>query len=119
MHEKRQWRERHPIHDKYLNLKNHAKRRKIPFNITLAEFTQWCEKTGYHEKCGQASNSLTVDRIDSAGPYSLGNIQPMSHAENSWKKSETYANGKAPPCCAKWETHPEDCQCEDCINPFG
>lgn len=83
---KRKWREKNPIHDAFLNLKHHAKQRRIGFELTLEEFTKFCHETNYHENKGRKNESTTVDRIDPNGPYSISNIRPLSHLENSTRR---------------------------------
>lgn len=46
------WREKNPVHDAYLNLKSNAKRRGKYFDLTLAQFKQFCVKTKYMKKKG-------------------------------------------------------------------
>lgn len=68
----------------YFNhLRGNAKRRGKEFNLTLNEFKQFCNETGYLEKKGKDKNSMTIDRIDSKKGYSINNIRILSHYENS------------------------------------
>lgn len=67
-----------------LNMLRHsARKRKLPFTITLAEFEKFCAETGYLEKRGNKPDDLTIDRIDWNKGYSIGNLQVKTHAENS------------------------------------
>lgn len=67
-----------------LNMLRHsARKRKLPFTLTIAEFRQFCAETGYLEKRGNKPDSLTIDRKDHNEGYHLWNIQVMTHAENS------------------------------------
>ena len=75
-------------HETYtLNLlRGAARRRGIPFEITLEEWRHWCRATGYLELKGREPHSMTVDRIDPRRGYSLDNIRTLSHAENSARR---------------------------------
>ena len=64
-------------------IRSGARRRKLPFTLTVQEFKDWCLKTGYLEKKGNQPHSLTIDRIDWNEGYHIWNIQPLTHAENS------------------------------------
>jgi len=67
-----------------LNMLRHsAKKRKLPFTITKAEFAEFCAKTGYLEKRGNKEDSLTLDRIDRDEGYHITNLRVLTHAENS------------------------------------
>ena len=67
-----------------LNMLRHsARKRNLPFTLTLAEFKEFCAKTGYLERRGNKPDSLTVDRIDNNRGYTLDNIRAITHAENT------------------------------------
>ena len=75
--------ERHPETYALNALRSHARRRKVPFSLTLAEFREFCEKTGYLEERGLEPWSATVGRINHDEGYHLWNIRVESHAKNS------------------------------------
>jgi len=67
-----------------LNMLRHsARKRKLPFSLTIAEFKAFCLKTGYLERRGNKPGDLTIDRIDCNDGYHIGNIRVLTHAENS------------------------------------
>jgi len=67
-----------------LNMLRHsARKRKLPFSLTIAEFKAFCLKTGYLERRGNKPGDLTIDRIDWNDGYHIGNIRVLTHAENS------------------------------------
>lgn len=67
-----------------LNMLRHsARKRNLPFTLTVASFKKWCEETGYLEKRGNKPGDLTVDRIDHNEGYHIWNIQTLTHEENS------------------------------------
>ena len=45
-------------------LRQSARRRKLPFTITLAEFKVFCARTDYLARRGNQPGNLTVDRVD-------------------------------------------------------
>lgn len=79
---------RNPLDYAYRNLKASAVKRGIGFELTLEEFAEFCEKHGYLEKRGKQPESLTIDRRDTKGPYSKGNIRPMTYHDNVSHKFE-------------------------------
>ncbi len=67
-----------------LNMLRHsARKRKLPFTLTVKEFEQFCLETGYLELRGKKADDLTIDRKDWDEGYHIWNIQVMTHAENS------------------------------------
>lgn len=92
------WREAHPTAHAFRNLKGSAKRRKIPFKLTLEEFTEWSDQTGYVKNKGKLHpNDSTVDRINSSGAYQIGNIRIMTHHENCSRKNKPDADSVIEP----------------------
>ena len=59
-----------------------ARKRKIGFELTFEEFTEFDRKTSYVEHIGREPDSLTMDRINPAGPYSPDNIRILTHRQN-------------------------------------
>ena len=78
----RRLKERHPATYILNVMRGRARQRKIPWTITLAEFKEFCQRTGYVEKRGCEDESLTVDRIDHDKGYHIWNIQVLSFIEN-------------------------------------
>lgn len=66
-------------------LKQNARRRNKPFKLTIRQFREFCRSTNYLENRGKNKSSATVDRIDPAKGYEVGNIQVMSLSDNSSK----------------------------------
>ncbi len=60
-----------------------ARRRKLPFSLTLAQFQQFCAETGYIELRGTQRDSLTIDRINHEEGYHIWNIKVATHIDNS------------------------------------
>jgi hypothetical protein len=78
-------RERHPATYVLNAIRNRARKRKLPFSITLSEFKDWCQRTGYLERRGRKGDSLSIGRIDHDLGYSIGNIQTEPYLENCVK----------------------------------
>ena len=67
-----------------LNMLRHsARKRKLPFTLTVAQFKKFCEETGYLESRGNKPGSMTIDRIDWDEGYHIWNLQVLTHEENS------------------------------------
>jgi hypothetical protein len=79
----RRLKEKHP-HTYVLNMLRHsARKRNLPFTLTLAEFKEFCDRTGYLTLRGHGKGYYTVDRIDSNRGYHADNIQMLEFLENS------------------------------------
>jgi len=67
-----------------LNMLRHsAKKRKLPFTLTVESFKEFCLQTGYLERRGNQPDDLTIDRIDWNDGYHIHNIRVLTHEENS------------------------------------
>ncbi len=82
-HRSKQLKERHPETYVLNAIRQQAKKRKIPFTITLAQFRAWCAETGYITSRGTTPDAATIDRKNHDEGYHIWNIQILSHAENS------------------------------------
>ncbi len=76
---------RKPIDMAYYWLKKSAKRRDLPFTITLVWFRTWIKGTDYMESRGRLSESLTIDRPDNLLGYTPDNMQIKSKHDNVCK----------------------------------
>lgn len=79
----RRFKAKHPYTYALNALRNSARRRSLPFTLTLAQFKEFCARTGYMEHRGTDPDSLTIDRIDWNVGYQADNIRVITHAENS------------------------------------
>ena len=67
-----------------LNMLQHsARKRDLAFTLTLAQFKEFCFKTGYLEHRGCQPDALTVDRINRNEGYHIWNLRVLTHEENS------------------------------------
>lgn len=79
----RAYRFRYPLKYWYSTLKMNAKRRGKDFSLTLEQFSEFCNKTGYGELKGKTATSLSVDRIRPLEGYSYDNIRAITLSDNS------------------------------------
>lgn len=77
-----EWAAKNKVRDKFNKLKANAKRRRIPFTLTIIEWQKFCEETDYHNRCGKKIGDLTIDRINSRRGYSIDNIQVKTLLQN-------------------------------------
>lgn len=68
-------------------LKQNAKRRRVPFALSIKEWKQFCDVTNYLKLRGTFAQDMTVDRIVDSLGYVAGNIQMITRAENSKKQA--------------------------------
>ena len=64
-------------------LRHSARKRNLPFTITIKQFVQFCRETGYLERRGNQPGCLTIDRKDWNQGYHIENLQVMTHENNS------------------------------------
>lgn len=74
---------KNPLAYAFENLKRSAAKRGIGFELTRAEFADFCKKHGYLERKGREPESMTIHRIRSWGPYHKDNIRPLSMSDNA------------------------------------
>lgn len=72
-----------------LNMLRHsARKRNLPFTLTVKSFKKWCDETRYLELRGNKPGDMTIDRRDWNDGYHIDNIRMMTHAENSLQGSD-------------------------------
>lgn len=84
-HYQRKVKENDPVLYRYQNFKGNAKRRKKEFTITLDEFRNFCQETGYIIDKGKCGRNATIDRIDNRYGYHIWNIQLLTAKQNTRK----------------------------------
>lgn len=89
-HYRRKVKERDPVYCRYNNFKNNARRRGKEFTITLNQFRNFCNETGYIIKKGMRGMNATVDRINNERGYHIDNIQLLTHRANSSKGTDSW-----------------------------
>lgn len=84
-HMKQKWRAEHPVHAAWRNLQDSARKRRIPFTLTIIQFIEFAEATAYVDHKGVTKLCLHCDRIDPERGYEWDNIQVLTCSENSAK----------------------------------
>ncbi|MGI4736093.1 MAG: hypothetical protein ACRYG7_13030 [Janthinobacterium lividum] len=77
--------DRDPISHIYSHRKQRAKARGHEWTLTLENFRQWCEWTGYHLRCGRTLHAASIDRKDPFEGYHVWNIASIPYGANSAK----------------------------------
>lgn len=96
---KHYWRKtrlRDPVYVRYNAFKKNALKRGKDFTITLEEFREFCQNTGYIIKPGKRGQNATVDRIDNNKGYHINNIQLLTNRQNVGKY-HNYDKHQPPP----------------------
>lgn len=78
-------RARNPVLYAYHACKGKAKRRGIPFLLTIEEFREFSARTGYVGERGRDGECLQLDRIDSRKGYTADNIQAVRASDHGRK----------------------------------
>lgn len=86
-HYARKRREIDPVYSRFNQFKINARRRKKAFTITLEEFKDFCQKTGYIIEKGKRGQNATIDRIKNKYGYHIWNIQLLTNKQNARKGS--------------------------------
>jgi hypothetical protein len=87
-HRHRYNKENNPVSYTYNLLKSNAKRRGKVFELTLEQFKDFCNSTGYIAGKGKQATSLSIDRVDVTKGYTIDNLQILTLRENSVKRQE-------------------------------
>lgn len=85
VHHMRAWRLKHPLKAAYATLRDHAKRRKVGFSLTLEQFKRLVSESGYLEKRGTTREALQLDRINALDGYHFHNLRVITCSENAIK----------------------------------
>lgn len=84
-HYARKLREEDPVLVRWMQAKGKAKERNKPWDITLDQFRDFCNQTGYLIKKGRRGQNATIDRIDNNKGYTIDNIQLLTNRQNASK----------------------------------
>lgn len=84
-HYARKRREEDPVGMRYTQFKGNAIKRNKEFGISLKQFREWCEETGYIITKGRRGQNATIDRIINEIGYYIWNIQILSLKQNASK----------------------------------
>jgi hypothetical protein len=91
------YRAKNPVRYAYNTLHDNCKRRKIPFDLSFADFQKFCYKTDYIRGKGKTAESYSIDRRNEDPAkgyhgYRLDNIRIMTLADNTRKKNARILN---------------------------
>jgi len=87
-HYARKRREIDPVGVRYNQWKQKAKQRGKFFDVTLKEFREFCEATGYCIVKGRRGKNATIDRPDNKQGYTKTNMQLLTLRDNIKKYHE-------------------------------
>lgn len=77
-----EWRENNPEKFAYATHKSQAKRRGIPFLLTLEEWCAIWRESGKWEQRGHKTGQYVMARFGDVGPYTVGNVRIITCNEN-------------------------------------
>lgn len=83
----RKWRKENPIKAILAHLKWSAKKRHIPFSLTLSQLKDLLFGESYQKDKGLLAQNLTIDRKDSTEGYHIDNLQVITRLENTYKEN--------------------------------
>lgn len=75
----------YPLREAFKTLRDNARRRKKPFDLTFQQFKDFAEKHGYMEGKGRESGCLHIDRKDPLKGYTYDNLTVLECTVNSAK----------------------------------
>jgi hypothetical protein len=84
-HYQRKRRQADPVGVRFTQFRINALNRKKEFTITLLEFRNFCQVTGYCIKKGRRGKNATIDRYCNAHGYHIWNIHLMTNSANASK----------------------------------
>lgn len=90
----RQLKERRPVTYVLNMLRHSARKRKLPFTLTVEQFEEFCRRTQYLERRGNKPGCLTIDRKDMNDGYHIGNIRVLEFTENSAQGADNTSRRK-------------------------
>jgi len=95
-HAKQDYARRHPLRYCFNSLKQNAKRRGKPFDLTFEQFEEFAIRTDYVNKRGTSAQGYTIDRIDPTKGYTADNIQVLTNAQNvrKYARVDAHWNGQ-------------------------
>ena len=86
-HIMRRWRKLKLEKAAYAQVKESARKRSIPFSISLEEFIKAVEGTDYLWLKGRSEGCLHIDRIEEDKGYEVGNIRVLVCSDNVAKSN--------------------------------
>lgn len=84
-HKMKAWRLANPLKAAYATLRDHARRRRVNFTLTLEQYEMLITPSDYLNLKGHTREDLHLDRIDPLRGYEFDNLQILTCSENSAK----------------------------------
>lgn len=97
-HYARRLKERDPVYARYNQFCSKATKRGIENTITLEQFRDFCQRTGYIITKGYRGQNATLDRIRNSEGYNIDNIQLLTNRANA-SKGNRDENGEVDEYC--------------------
>lgn len=88
----RKWVARNPVTSRFVFWKRNTRKRGIPNEVTIHQYTVFGIETGYFYLLSIGID-VTIDRKISTEPYRIGNMQLLTRADNSRKARNEIAYG--------------------------
>lgn len=85
----RLWRMENVVEAHFAQIKDRARRNKIPFTITLPQYREIIAGTEYTNRRGRRAWNLHIDREDATKGYEPGNCRVLLAAANCAKGATT------------------------------
>jgi hypothetical protein len=76
------WRASNPLRAAYANLRDSARKRKLPFDISFEDFCLMVSGTPYMEEKGTTQGCYHIDRINACLGYTADNVRVIPMSEN-------------------------------------
>jgi hypothetical protein len=90
----KRWRFNDPVHNVVSRLRERARLKGVPFNLTVEGMNEFLKGTAYLERKGRAVGSLHIDRIKPSLGYVWGNIRLITAHENLVKGANEEEQGE-------------------------
>lgn len=81
-HYRRKRRSLDSIAERYSQWLSKCRQRKIPNTVTLIQFREFCQRTGYLITKGKRGQNATIDRPENWRGYSVDNMQLLTGRQN-------------------------------------
>lgn len=78
---------RDPLRHSFLSHRRNARRRGIPWELTLEQFSEFAVRVDLLKRAGVSAHSYHIDRIREWEGYTVDNIQALTNSENATKSN--------------------------------
>lgn len=81
----RRWRANDPVHNVLAHLRERARRKRVPFDLTVSYLEWLLEGSLYMLERGRERGCLHIDRVKPADGYVIGNLRILDGIQNRVK----------------------------------